>query len=508
VATVGAFPADEHEPFRLLVESVADYAILMLGPDGTIMSWNSGGERIKGYRAEEVIGRHFSIFYTPEAIARGHPDHELEVARSDGRFEEEGWRIRKDGSRFWANVVITPLLSETGALRGYGKVTRDMSERRHAQEAERDARAAAERASRAKTEFLSGMSHELRTPLNAVLGFGQLLQLDSGLGEHQREHVGHIVRGGQHLLELINEVLDISRIESGTLALSPESVDVGETVRGAIALVRPLADGRDVAISCETCSGFVVADHQRLKQVLLNLLSNAIKYNRHGGQVSVSCARDGERVRIAVADTGPGIAQLERLFEPFDRLGAERSGIEGTGLGLALSRSLVELMGGTLIAANRAGEGAVFTLELPAGQERAVVAPVQAPVAQLALAASRVLYIEDNTANFRLVQELLTTRRPVEILPAIQGRLGVELARRHHPDLVLLDLHLPDMAGDVVLAQLQADPETADIPVLVVTADATPGRERRLLDSGAFALVTKPFDVPEFLRTVEAALAS
>jgi signal transduction histidine kinase/CheY-like chemotaxis protein len=371
---------------------------------------------------------------------------------------------------------------------------------------------AAESASQAKNEFLSRMSHELRTPLNSVLGFGQLLQLDPNLGDSEREHVNHIVRGGQHLLELINEVLDISRIESGTLSLSPESVGVGDAVREVVALVSPLAAERDITLTVEpTCVGYVLADHQRLKQVLLNLLSNAIKYNRHGGQAMVRCKRASDGVALEVADTGPGIPpdRLPGLFEPFDRLGAEHRGIEGTGLGLALSRSLIEVMGGTLTAESRPGEGAAFTVTLPVAPAPAELAPVPAPFApDTALRAARVLYVEDNTANFRLVEELLTSRRPVEILPAIQGRLGVELARRHRPDLILLDLHLPDMPGTLVLAQLKADPATADIPVLIVTADATPGRERRLLDSGAFALVTKPFDVPAFLKTVEAALAS
>ncbi len=420
------------------------------------------------------------------------------VAAAAQRLEsgESGVRVQEDGPREVAQLAASFNHMSDGL-------------RRRGEDIER-ARAVAESASLAKNEFLSRMSHELRTPLNSVLGFGQLLQLDPDLGDGRREHVQHIVRGGQHLLELINEVLDISRIESGTLSLSPESVDVAQAVGEAVALVRPLAEERAITVRVDDReSGCVLADHQRLKQVLLNLLSNAIKYNRHGGDVTVICRRDGQQVAIEVADTGPGVPvdRLERLFEPFDRLGAERSGIEGTGLGLALSRSLVEVMDGTLTAANRAGEGACFRIVLPhAPAATALPAKVERPDA--VVEASRVLYVEDNTANFRLVQELLTTRRPVEILPAIQGRLGVELAREHHPDVILLDLHLPDMTGGVVLAQLKADPTTADIPVVIVTADATPGRARRLVEEGAFACVTKPFDVPEFLRTVEAALAS
>jgi len=470
-----------------------------------------GQDYARGYADRVIATQRRSGSAANDVVATGEGKRRMDALRSDlallrsveqrraGAQRAVGERNANRAIMFGAFALVASL----GLLAAVVIFLR----RRIAAESRREV---AERASRAKNDFLSRMSHELRTPLNSVLGFGQLLQLDPALGEQRREHVDQIVRGGRHLLELINEVLDISRIESGTLSLSPEPVHVGEAVREAVALVQPLASERAIAVSVESDDAYVLADHQRLKQILLNLLSNAIKYNRQGGDVAVAAERVNGHVRVEVADTGPGVPpdRLERLFEPFDRLGAEHQGIEGTGLGLALSRSLVEVMGGTLTVANRPVEGAAFLVALPATAAPEAIT-VDAPEARDAVVgAAQVLYVEDNTANFRLVQELLTSRRPVEILPAIQGRLGVELARQHHPDVILLDLHLPDMGGEVVLAQLKADPATARIPVVIVTADATPGRARRLLSAGAFACVTKPFDVPEFLRTVEAALAS
>ncbi len=471
----------------------------------------NGQDYARGYADRVIATQRRSGQAANDVVATGEGKRRMDALRSDLALlrsveQRRAGAQRAVGERN-ANRAITfgafALVASLGLLAALVLFLR----RRIAAESRREV---AERASRAKNDFLSRMSHELRTPLNSVLGFGQLLQLDPALGEHRREHVDQIVRGGRHLLELINEVLDISRIESGTLSLSPEPVHVGEAVREAVALVQPLASERAIAVSVQSDDAYVLADHQRFKQVLLNLLSNAIKYNRQGGDVAVAAERVNGHVRVEVADTGPGVPpdRLERLFEPFDRLGAEHKGIEGTGLGLALSRSLVEVMGGTLTVANRPVEGAAFLVALPATAAPEAIT-IDAPEARDAVVgAAQVLYVEDNTANFRLVQELLTTRRPVEILPAIQGRLGVELARQHHPDVILLDLHLPDMGGEVVLAQLKADPATAPIPVVIVTADATPGRARRLLSAGAFACVTKPFDVPEFLRTVEAALAS
>ncbi len=378
-----------------------------------------------------------------------------------------------------------------------------------------EARSGADAANRAKSEFLSRMSHELRTPLNAVLGFGQLLELDD-LTKPQQDAVADILKGGRHLLALINEVLDISRIEAGDLALSPEAVHARELVYETVDLIRPLADQEDIQLVVDrssACDCYLFADRQRVKQVLLNLLSNAVKYNRTRGTIAVSCEQaSATRARLSVADTGPGIPteRMDLLFTPFERLGAEHTTVEGTGIGLALSQRLAEAMGGTLTAASTLGQGSTFTVELPRVEgpleryERlngnSPADPEPHPHRQL------ILHIEDNLSNLKLVERVLAQRPDVKVIAAMQGRLGLELAREHRPVLVLLDLHLPDMDGEQVLQRLRDDATTAAIPVVMVSADATPGRIRRLLTAGATAYLTKPIDVPQLLHLVDQAL--
>ncbi len=373
------------------------------------------------------------------------------------------------------------------------------------------ARRDADEANRAKSEFLSRMSHELRTPLNSVLGFGQLLQMD-GLAGEQAESVDHIVRSGSHLLELIDEVLDISRIEAGRMSISLEAVQVRGAVDEAVALMGPAAAEREITIEVDhdvSCAAHVRADQQRLRQVLLNLVSNAVKYNRDGGSVSLRCARGvSGAVLVGITDTGAGLSdeQRERLFEPFDRLGAEQSAVEGTGLGLALSKRFVELMDGSLSVESEPGHGTTFWLELQAAADPLA----EAPTAERPRSANghhpsqdrTVLYIEDNVANFELVERALGRLGAVELLAAMGGGLGLELAAHHQPQLILLDLHLPDLPGEEVLARLKADPRTQEIPVVILSADATDRQIERLLAGGADAYLTKPIDLPDFLDTV------
>jgi PAS domain S-box-containing protein len=502
--------------YRLLLEGVTDYAVFMLDPKGHVATWNRGAERIKGYSADEIIGRHFSAFYTPEAIAARHPEHELELAVSEGRYEEEGVRLRKDGTPIVVHVTITPIRSESGDLRGFAKVTQDISTRKEAEAELRAAREEAERANRAKSDFLSSMSHELRTPLNAILGFAQVLGLDE-LSASQHDDIEQILKGGRHLLDLINEILDIARIEGGRLNISPEPVLVADVVAEIVSLMRPLADERDIRLDAdlpEMQDCHVIADRQRLAQVLLNLVSNTVKYNVEGGTVKVDCsAGSDETMRIAVTDTGPGIApdQVPLLFTPFERLGADESGIEGTGLGLALSKSLVELMDGRLLVDSVPGHGATFWVELPAVdapgiENRAPSDPdrpaVSAPPATRNTAGT-LLYIEDNLSNLRLVETLLKRRPNVNLLSAMTAGLGLDFARDHAPDLVLLDLQLPDESGDKVLLRLQKDPRTAQIPVVILSADATPGQLERLIAAGAADYITKPIEVRRFLELVD-----
>jgi signal transduction histidine kinase/ActR/RegA family two-component response regulator len=379
--------------------------------------------------------------------------------------------------------------------------TRKTLDTQHAQIT--SSRAETDRATTAKNEFLSRMSHELRTPLNAILGFAQLLELDD-LDARQRDNVAHIVSGGRHLLDLINEVLEISRIETGSMNPVIEPVNALATVQEAIELISPLAAQRGIEMTAPSTAQadvWIAADLQRVKQILLNLLANAVKYNRDGGSVSVSIKNLGDRARIEVTDTGQGIPQdqLPRLFIPFERLGAEASGVEGTGLGLVLALRLAEAMNGTLGVESQPWIGSTFHLELPLAQAPAATAvelPSRLSSADhrpLALDGPlRVLYIEDDAANTALMARLFAEEPRLELLTTMYGKLGLELARQHQPDLILLDVHLPDLAGDQVLKRLRADELTRAIPVIAVSADATDEQRRRMTALGAANYLTKP----------------
>jgi signal transduction histidine kinase/CheY-like chemotaxis protein len=413
----------------------------------------------------------------------------------------------------WMTIVASSILA---AVASYVVLLRRSQTEQVLAQA-REAQVMAEAANRAKSEFLSRMSHELRTPLNAILGFSQLLELNP-LTDEQRECVAQINRGGKHLLGLINEVLDIARIEAGRMELSPEPVGIVDVCHEILDLVRPLGAHRGIQFHIDLAGlngSCVRADNQKLKQVLLNLFSNAVKYNRDGGQVRLSPAEAAPgRLGLAVSDTGPGIPaeKLGRLFVPFDRLGAEQTGVEGSGLGLALSKSLIELMGGTLTVTSAVGQGSRFCIEL-AHVEAPVELPgvggaaVPAPTAGSA-AVRTVLYIEDNLDNLRLVQCILAHRPGIHLLTAMQGSLGADLAREHQPDLIFLDVHLPDQSGSQLLRQLQAAEQTRRIPVVVVSADATARQIERLRAAGARDYLTKPINVPRFLEIVDEVLTN
>jgi PAS domain S-box-containing protein len=361
--------------FQLLVESVRDYAIFALDPTGVIMSWNAGAERIKGYRADEIIGRHFSVFYPEAARSSGFPDYELEVARDVGRFEDEGWRVRKDGTQFWANVVITALHADDGTLMGFAKVTRDLTERRLSQQREiEDTRriAESEAANRAKTGFLAAMSHELRTPLNAIAGYAQLMQegIAGPTTELQQEYLSRI-RGSQvHLLGIVNDLLNYGRIEAGELTYDLASISLQDVGARVLAMVAPQADRKQLRLAGPDAPLVsALADQLKTEQIVLNLVSNAVKFTPEGGVVTLACAlRDGAAT-IEVRDTGPGIPDemQEMIFDPFVQLGRSLTNTqEGAGLGLAISRDLARAMNGDVTVQSTPGSGSTFTLRLPA----------------------------------------------------------------------------------------------------------------------------------------------
>jgi signal transduction histidine kinase/CheY-like chemotaxis protein len=535
-----ALPAEAAPDFRALFEA-APGLYLVLDPGFSIVAVSDSYLAATMTRREEILGRGiFDVFPDnpddPAATGVSNLRASLERVRLHCRADTmavQKYDIRKpveEGGGFevrhWSPVNY-PVLDERRQLRYVIHRVEDVTEfvrlqeRGSEQEAEilrrslelQETNKQLRAANEAKNEFLSRMSHELRTPLAAISGFGELLSL-SELDDFKQQWVAMIRKACDHLAGLVNEVLDLSRIESGQLSMSPEPVALKPLLQDALDLMRPLASSRGVVIRRPTSStevGYVFADNQRLKQVLINLIANAIKFNREGGEVRISVAPAGaDRVRIAVEDTGKGIdgESLGKLFVPFERLDAAADGVDGTGLGLALSRNLVEAMGGTLDASSVPGVGSTFWVELARGEPSAVreaVAAEPSPLLEVRPYAGerRLLYVEDTIANVRLIEEILRRRPSVKLLPAMLGQLGLELAREHRPHLILLDLHLPDLGGEEVLEQLRADEATRDIPVVVLSADATRRHLGRLLEVGARAYLTKPIGVRQLLEVVD-----
>jgi len=478
--------------------------------------------------------------------SRLHPDDRERVLREfeailtkDSIATEYRWRIA-DGSYHWFLDQAVLVRDEEGKPKEIIGTWLDITDRRQAEEEVRKlnleleqrvtertaqlkkanqqlrrAKEEAEQANRAKSEFLSRVSHELRTPMNSILGFSQLLEMDSSLTLKQKEGVKHILKAGRHLLDLINDVLDIARIESDHLRLSLEPINVHEIMRGALELVKPIAMQRKIGLQLNLAGDkkwYILADKQRIKQVILNLLSNAVKYNHEGGILTFSCEEvEGKRLRIKIRDTGPGIPpeKMNRLFTPFDRLGAEQVGVEGTGLGLALSKRLVKAMGGEIGVESTVGQGSTFWVELSLveGLEENLRSMDEAVLSRDNVEATggthTVLYIEDNLSNLSLIEGVLIHRPGVNLLTATQGSLGLDLAREHQPDLILLDLNLPDISGEEVLRRLKEDAGTCKIPVVIISADAIPARVQKLLASGTQAYLTKPIDLKKFLNMLD-----
>lgn len=518
--TAAAALASSEEHFRLVAENASD--VVFQGSRDAVIQWVSPTcVDVLGVGVESLVGRRVSdLLHADDIAAMLEASHRVNAGervtyRARYGHPERGWR--------WVEVSAKPVVDEAGEVVSRVASLRDVHDRVLAEQAlaaseaqARDlaarfeaARDAALEASLAKTAFLSRMSHELRTPLNAVLGFAQLLDLDP-LTVDQREAVTQIRTGGRHLLGLINEILDISRVEAGRLSLSLEAVTVSDAVTEAVDMVRPLAERHGIRLvgpDDAGCDVAVWADRQRTLQILINLLSNAVKYNHRGGSVTVTCSAAGANaIGIHVTDTGPGIAAADqaRLFHAFERLGAETRGVEGTGIGLALSRGLAEAMSGRIDVRSAVGEGSTFTLVLP-GTEPADRRDAGRPVPVLFRTGDpvRVVYVEDNPANSRLVARIAELRENAIVTVAASGEAGLALTLAEVPDLVLLDLHLPDLPGGEVLRRIRADARTADVPVVVVTADATPAVRRLTAELGATGFIAKPLEVAEVLAWID-----
>jgi PAS domain S-box-containing protein len=498
------------ERLRLLAENVESVFTLQTLDPRDVIYVSPQFERLTGYPAEWLTGD--PDLFTTVLV---HPDDRalverefLELVRTGRSGEVDHRIVRADGEVRWMRSAMAPVPDPGTSTVRIVTTSEDVTDRILAAEALALAEAESRAANEAKNEFLSRMSHELRTPLNAILGFGQLLEVELD-GTTSEPSVQHVLRAGRHLLMLIDEVLDFSRIEAGEMSISIEAVAVPVVLEEVRGLMAPVADAAGVQLALDPgdADAWVAADKQRLGQVLLNLVSNAIKYHRPGGSVRIGWEPVAGSWRIRVTDDGPGIPAglQDRLFTPFDRLGAEGSGIEGTGVGLAITKGLVELMHGSVSVESETDHGSVFSVDLPSAMPGAPVVPAArlAAAAEPGSAEHTVVCIEDNAASALVLESMVGLRPAWRFVQAAQGTIGLDLVRAHLPDLVILDLHLPDVSGADVLAALLADPRTASVPVVVLSADASPVQARRLLAAGALRYLTKPVDLHDVLDLLD-----
>jgi len=520
------------ERFRLLVEGVSDYAIFMLDPNGYVMTWNGGAERIKGYRADEIIGQHFSKFYPADAIESAWPDHELQVATESGRFVEDGWRVRKDGTRFWANVTITALRDRNGRLQGFAKLTRDLSERKRAEameahgaqreellEAERSARIVAQRAARMKDEFLATLSHELRTPLNSILGWTQLLRRQATPKPEDFQRAMEVIeRNTRAQAKLIEDLLDLSRIMSGRIRLDVQETAIVDVVRGAIESAEPIAQAKGVRLEgiLDPRGGTVSGDPGRLQQIVWNLLSNAIKFTPKGGKVQVLLQRIDSHIEINVSDTGIGIPAsfLPYVFDRFSQKDSSTTRTQGgLGLGLAISKQLVELHGGSLRATSPGeGQGSTFVVDLPLKILQAEAAspdrihpthPVPEEQSTLPrLGGIHALVVDDEADARDLIQRVLLDQGAT-VSAAQSGAEALRIIETSNPDILISDIGMPEMDGYQLMRRIRAsEREGEHIPAVALTAFARAEDRKRALLAGYQSHLAKPVDTAELLIVI------
>jgi len=479
------------ERFRLLVDSVRDYAIFLLSPEGIVESWNAGAEAIKGYRAEEIVGHDFRQFYTPEDREAGKPDAALATARAQGRVEMEGWRVRKDGSLFWANVVITAVYDPTGELRGYAKITRDMSERRRLEELERS--------SRRMNEFLAMLAHELRNPLAPIRNAVTIMQLETLASPVLRNCRDVIDRQLTHVTRLVDDLLDVGRLTTGKIKLRKELLRLSDVVARSVETVRPLVSARHHTLEIEQPVEpvYVQGDSTRLSQVLQNLLVNAAKYTPDNGRIELRVDASDGFAYICVKDNGRGISpqDLQRIFQLFVQAESAHSAASesGLGIGLTLARSLAEMHGGSIEAASAGlGQGSTFTLRLPLGSHSGSAESERAR--DEAAGGLRVLVVDDNRDSADSATDVLRLLGN-QVESAYNGESAIELARRLRPQMILLDLAMPGMDGYEVRKRLLADTDPAGVYLVAMTGFGNEEDKRRTRDAGFDAHLTKPVEL-------------
>jgi len=520
------------QDLQSVLDAATQVAIFATDLSGRVTVFNVGAQRMLGWRSADVLGTLTPMAWHDEAevsararalsLEYGQAVEGVEaliaVSRHSG-YEVRDWvLVRQDGRRLDASLAVTAMRTPGGELKGFLGVAIDITERRRMAALEL-ARKTAELANQAKSDFLSKMSHEFRTPLNAILGFAQLIEIDRAQppAAGQRDYAGHIQRAGWHLVRLIDDVLDLASIESGRQRVTIAPVELEPLLADAVRMVQPQMNQYGVTLSMSMSTPGasvprVAADATRLAQVLVNLLGNAAKYNRPGGTVRLSYGAQGTAVRITVADTGKGMSaeQLAHLYEPFNRLGREGSAIEGTGIGLVITRHLVDMMHGQLDVQSQPGSGTTFVVTLPAAVDRlptAHIEPTTGDAGPVATAPCRIVYIEDNDINAQLMRAVLRQRPNIAIDVHALAASGLQSVRADPPDLILLDMHLPDASGEDVLTALQTDPRLARIPVVVVSADATNGRAETMQQRGVQAYLTKPIVISETLRVIDRLLA-
>jgi PAS domain S-box-containing protein len=522
------------ERFRLLVEGVAEYAIFMLDVNGRVATWNVGAERIKGYKADEIVGQHFSLFYPSDARLSGWPEHELQVAAATGGFVDEGWRLRKDGTTFWASVTITALRDDKNQLLGFAKLTRDLTERKRIEaaevtnhereeilEAERSARMAAQRATRVKDEFLATLSHELRTPLSAILGWTQVLLLsaETAPAEQIRRAIGVIDRNARAQVQLIDDLLDLSRMMTGKIRLDLHQISILNVVQAAVDSARPAAEAKDIRLqtALDSAPATVSADGGRLQQVIWNLLSNAIKFTPKGGRIHTVLQRVNSHIELSVSDTGIGIPAgfLPYVFDRFSQrdTSATRS-FGGLGLGLAISKQLVELHGGTIkVASPGEGQGSTFVVELPLSivqiedEKGERVHPTAEMQSSEVLALPNLdgvhAFIVDDEPDARELLRRVLEDQGAQVTTFSSAKDVLATLKTTRPSIIVSDIGMPGMDGFQLIRALRVSESRGDrVPALALTAFARSEDRKRSLAAGYQAHLSKPFDVGELVLLV------